>query len=103
VSLLLRFRFVQALAASPKYLRLFECLCRGLCPSFEASYSGPPRAPASVQTHSNDSPPLVVRARPTGPRFARPEDRLLCRASTKIAQGLSRASWMAGTRPATND
>jgi predicted ATPase len=44
VSLLLRFRFVQALAASPKYVRVFKCLCRGLCPSFEASYLGPPRA-----------------------------------------------------------
>jgi hypothetical protein len=38
----------------------------------------------SAQSHSHDPvSPLIVRARPTGPRFARPEDRLLCRAPTE--------------------
>jgi hypothetical protein len=30
----------------------------------------------------------IVRARPTGPRSARPEDRLLCWASTQAGDGL---------------
>src|SRR5271166_5300674 len=59
VSLLLRFRFVQALAASPKYLRLFECLCRGLCPSFEASYSERPDAPVTLPSQGEPAPHIA--------------------------------------------
>ena len=41
-------------------------------------------------------------ARPTGPRHARPEDRLLCRVSTGPREAFDTA-WMAGSSPAMTE
>ena len=39
---------------------------------------------------------MLVHARPTGPRPARPEDKLLCRVSTRVGKAF--AGWPVGGR-----
>jgi hypothetical protein len=66
---------------------------------------------SGAQIHSDDSVTSQSSCPAQGPRLARPENRLLCRASTENRQGVCRSSWMPtdqvrgvkahGPRPAT--